>query len=92
MMLTNSIITQKFKLLTTSSSIHSRLGGEVAKWRRHTIYYYIELLLVATKVLITAQIQPAPLRHISESTEFIGSTIDCLPLVKLTLPRISRLI
>ena len=64
----------------------------VAKWRRHTIYYYIELLLVATKVLITAQIQPAPLRHISESTEFIGRTIDCLPLVKLTLPRISRVI
>ena len=38
MMLTNSIITQKFKLLTTSSSIHSRLGGEVAK--THYILLY----------------------------------------------------
>lgn len=90
-MLTNSIITQKFKLLTTSSSIHSRLGGEVAK-TRNILLYRASRLLLATKVLITAQIQPAPLRHISESTEFIGSTIDCLPLVKLTLPRISRVI
>lgn len=91
MMLTNSIITQKFKLLTTSSSIHSRLGGEVAK-THYILLYRASRLLLATKVLITAQIQPAPLRHISESTEFIGSTIDCLPLVKLTLPRISRVI
>lgn len=90
-MLTNSIIKQKFKLLTTSSSIHSRLGGEVAK-TRYILLYRASRLLLATKVLITAQIQPAPLRHISESTEFIGRTIDCLPLVKLTLPRISRVI